>query len=82
MSGWRDNAAEQNLRMAQKMLEQQEEINQLKLELADYKALFDLQFTRMQEASALWRAEVPEERHNIMPDLGELLTWLMERGAP
>jgi chromosome condensin MukBEF ATPase and DNA-binding subunit MukB len=81
MTDWRDNAAEQNLRLAQEMLEQQGEINKLKAELADYRALFDLQFTRMQEASALWRAEAPEERYNVMPDLGELLTWLMERGA-
>jgi chromosome condensin MukBEF ATPase and DNA-binding subunit MukB len=79
MSDWRDAYADQNWRMAQKMLAQQEEINNLKAELADYRALFDLQFTRMQEASALWRAETPEERYNVMPDLGELLTWLMKR---
>jgi hypothetical protein len=45
----------------------------------EYRALFDLQHKRMAEATALWRAEDPEKRELVMPDLGALLTWLMER---
>ena len=48
-------------------------------ELADYKALFDLQQERMKEATALWRAEDPDGRALILPDLGDLLDWLMNR---
>lgn len=39
--------------------------------------LFDMQQARMVAANALWRAEKPDERANVMPDLGELLAWLM-----
>ena len=56
------------------------EVRTLRSQLKDYDALFTLQFTRMTEATALWRAEDPEARKMIMPDLGELLKWLMDRG--
>lgn len=49
-------------------------------ELAEYQALFELQWNRSIEADELWRAEDPEARKNIRPDLGELLGWLIERG--
>jgi hypothetical protein len=42
--------------------------------------IFDLQQTRMREATALWRAEDPEGRALVLPDLGDLLEWLMKRG--
>jgi hypothetical protein len=48
-------------------------------ELADYKALFDLQQTRMARATERWRAEDPKGRELISPDLGDLLDWLMNR---
>ncbi len=46
---------------------------------AEHQALFDLQYKRMAEATALWRAESPDERELIQPDLGTLLSWLMGR---
>lgn len=79
MSDWKHHVADQNQRMAAKMLEQQGEINRLKAENADLNALFTMQYTRMTEATALWQAEAPEERKGVLPDLGALLTWLMER---
>jgi hypothetical protein len=47
--------------------------------LAQYQQLFALQWNRVQEATKLWRAEDPEKRANITPDLGTLVGWLMER---
>lgn len=49
-------------------------------ELHDLRALFDLQHTRMVEATALWRAEDPATRDRVLPDLGTLLQWLIDRG--
>lgn len=48
-------------------------------EIIDLRALFDLQQTRMVEATEAWRAESPAERENVLPDLGDLLVWLMSR---
>jgi hypothetical protein len=48
---------------------------------AEHQQLFDLQWTRTQEATALWRQEAPDERALITPDLGVLLTWLMDKLA-
>jgi cell division septum initiation protein DivIVA len=56
-----------------------DEVTRLKEALADMDALFDLQSTRMAEATALWRQEDPAERSNVSPDLGALLGWLMNR---
>lgn len=47
-------------------------------ELALLRELEELQWTRMGEATARWRAEDPQARASIMPDLGELLKWLMD----
>lgn len=49
-------------------------------ELHELRALFDLQQTRMAAATALWRAEDPATRAQVLPDLGALLQWLIERG--
>lgn len=49
--------------------------------LRDYDKMFDMQYSRSMEATALWREEDPEGRRLVFPDLGELLTWLMERGG-
>ncbi len=46
-------------------------------EVATMRALFDLQWRRMTEATARWRAEDPDARAQVMPDLGALLQWLM-----
>jgi hypothetical protein len=43
-------------------------------------ALFELQQTRMQEATEAWRHEDPskvKERELVSPDLGDLLAWLL-----
>lgn len=48
----------------------------------DLQELFDLQHRRMGAATELWRAEEPDERALVSPDLGALLEWLMERTAP
>lgn len=46
-------------------------------ELSDLPALFELQWDRMTEATARWRAEDPAARDLVQPDLGDLLRWLM-----
>lgn len=48
-------------------------------ELAEYKQLFEVQYRRMAEATELWRAEDPQARALIQPDLGDLLAWLMDK---
>lgn len=47
-------------------------------ELRNMRHLFDMQQRRMHAATARWRAEDPETRALIMPDLGDLLQWLMD----
>lgn len=47
-------------------------------ELAEYRALQKVQWRRMAEATERWRAEDPEGRALILPDLGVLLRWLMD----
>lgn len=49
--------------------------------IAEYKQLFDLQWSRTQEADALYVKEHPrpEYPHGYKPDLGKLIEWLMER---
>lgn len=49
-------------------------------QIDEYQQIIDLGYTRTQEATALWRAESPADRANVMPDLGDLLEWLIERG--
>jgi hypothetical protein len=49
-------------------------------QIKEYRHIFDLQWTRMERATALWRAESPADRAAVMPDLGNLLDWLIERG--
>lgn len=46
---------------------------------AELDALFDLQWKRTRQAEAAWRMEAPTERDHVMPDLGALLEWLMDR---
>jgi hypothetical protein len=58
----------------------QETADRLSAEIADHRALFDLQWTRMGKATELWRQEDPGARDLILPDLGELLDWLIARG--
>lgn len=59
----------------------QPELDRLRDQLTGYEQLFELQWRRSVEADALWRAEDPEARANVSPDLGALLTWLMARAA-
>lgn len=47
-------------------------------ELVELRYLFQLQWDRMAEATARWRAEDPDARALSMPDLGVLLKWLMD----
>jgi hypothetical protein len=49
--------------------------------LAEYDQLFDIQWKRMQHATELWRAEAPQERALVQPDLGNLLAWLIEKAG-
>jgi hypothetical protein len=44
---------------------------------AEHEALRDLQWTRMQEAIEHWQMAHPGNDH-VWPDLGKLLTWLLE----
>jgi len=57
--------------------ESNNKLSELERELAKLRALFDMQWQRMTEATARWRAEDPEARALVMPDLGDLLQWLM-----
>lgn len=43
----------------------------------EYKHLFDLQQKRMTEATKLWQWATG--KHDVLPDLGDLLNWLMIR---
>lgn len=45
----------------------------------EYKALFDLQHTRMGEATKVWQKETG--KHDTFPDLGDLLDWLLASRA-
>ena len=44
-------------------------------EVKELQAVFDLQQTRMGEATKLWQQATGE--HDTLPDLGVLLDWLM-----
>ena len=46
-------------------------------EVAELRALFDLQWKRSRQADKLWQAAHPG-MDLVWPDLGELLTWLMQ----
>lgn len=47
-------------------------------DVTDIRLLFEIQQTRMREATERWRAEDPEARAQVLPDLGALLRWLMD----
>ncbi len=51
-------------------------IAQLEADCAELQQLFDLQYTRMGEATKFWREATG--RHDVMPDLGDLLAWLVD----
>lgn len=53
------------------------ERDEARREAEELQAVFDLQYTRTTEAEQRWRAEDPEARAHMAPDLGRLLTWLM-----
>jgi hypothetical protein len=55
----------------------QAELDRANAELSEHHALLELQWTRMGAATQRWRAESPAERARVLPDLGELLDWLM-----
>ena len=59
--------------------EKDAEIGRLRTDNEEYQSLFDLQHKRMVEASKMWQDETG--RHDVYPDLGALLTWLMDRIA-
>ena len=50
-------------------------------QLREYDQMFALQFDRASEATALWREEDPKARALVLPDFGDLLVWLMNRGG-
>lgn len=58
----------------------EEEEKALREENAQLRALFDKQWKRSCEADALWRKHNPGN-DNVMPDLGALLKWMMDRMA-
>lgn len=53
------------------------QFNAANTKIAEYDSLFALQFKRMGEATAMWRAR-NGGNELISPDLGVLLTWLMD----
>lgn len=52
------------------------ERDQLQEEVVELRAIFDLQQTRMKQATRLWQKA--HNKPNVLPDLGDLLTWLCE----
>jgi hypothetical protein len=59
------------------MMTDESRVRKLEQEVTELRALFGLQWRRMGEATERWRAEDPEARALVMPDLGDLLQWLM-----
>ena len=53
------------------------EIKRMKDENEEFNRLFKLQHKRTIEADRLWREAHPE-RGDVLPDLGELIGWLLE----
>jgi hypothetical protein len=79
-AGHKTTAAEQRRHLGQAWAELDTvrgERDQLEREVTELRALFDLQFTRMGDATARWRAKDPDTRALVLPDLGNLLQWLM-----
>ena len=70
---WRDT-----LELRKRIASLEEESKQLRDELQEYEELFQLQETRMTEAVKRWRQENPGNDLTV-PDLGKLLTWLLEK---
>jgi len=68
-AGWLLNPKDQGLLVA--------ELEQVKAENKELNALFDLQHTRTQKAEHLWR--IATGNHNIVPDLGVLIDWLIRK---
>lgn len=56
------------------------EIERLSEDNQQYTTLFDLQQRRMSIAEAEWHKEHPG-KDTVLPDLGELLSWLLSRHA-
>lgn len=50
-------------------------------ETRDHEQLFETQWARMREATKAWQAAHPGN-DLVWPDLGELLTWLLNRDIP
>lgn len=55
-------------------------ILRLRAENRELQALFDLQHKRMHEATLVWRKANPGN-DMVLPDLGALLTWMLEQRA-
>lgn len=53
------------------------EIETLQGKNAELERVFELQQTRMGKATKMWRKAHPGKK-NVLPDLGDLLEWLME----
>ncbi len=56
-----------------------DEVGRLRDEAKELNQLFDLQYTRTRRATALWQKA--HNKPNVLPDLGELIGWLLERAA-
>jgi hypothetical protein len=54
-----------------------DEITELRMELAEHDARFELCHKRTLEADKLWQQA--HNQPNVWPDLGELIEWLMKR---
>lgn len=54
-----------------------EEVSTLRKHTADLDEVFGRMYDRCQEATRAWQAEDPVVRHNVMPDIGHLIEWLL-----
>lgn len=71
----RDDAAD----MLRQLADMRKQLSAAESLSTEYQVLFDLQQTRLGKATAAWRAESPADRAHVIPDLGRLLDWLLDR---
>ena len=75
----RNAALESNIAEYQQIgVAYQQTVAELQGQVGELESLFDLQQTRMGEATALWREHHPGNEL-VLPDLGNLLSWLLAR---
>jgi len=80
MLGWLESRKElsdvESLTICLQLAQFLKQLEDLKERLTDYDQLFNLQHSRMAKATKRWQDATG--KHEIFPDLGDLLDWLLE----